>query len=88
MSTQNTVAEKTEFFTANEIRRYAYNGTNATFNICDTLEKDGFSFIPGNNPFMKLAKKWENYELVRVAQTNSRTHGRCVQTLWAVKHNG
>ena len=34
---------------------------------------------------MNKAKKWAGFDTVRVAQTNSRFHGKSIQTLWAVK---
>lgn len=40
----------------------------------------------GNNPFMDKAKKWEWFHLTRLAQTNSRYHGRSIRTIWAVSN--
>jgi hypothetical protein len=62
-----------------------YNGSKKTFQKCADLQNDGYRFIPGNNPRMDTAKKWAGFDLVRVAQTNHRKHGKCIQTLWAVK---
>ena len=75
---------KTDAYDNNEIR-HCYNGTKETFKKCDDLAKDGYLFVPGNNPFMNKTKKWSEYDLVRVAHTNHRKHGKCIQTLWAVK---
>lgn len=75
----------TATYTAAEIREFGYNGTLATFNKCDELEKQGYRFIPGNNPLMNRTKKWSGFDVIRVAQTNHRRSGLCKQTLWAVK---
>ena len=71
-------------YSAKEIRE-VYNGSPTTFLKCDELEPLGYRFIPGNAPFMNRSKKWGGYTLIRVAQVNSKLHGRSTQTLWAVK---
>lgn len=48
-------------------------------------EADGYEIIYGNNPFLHLAMKWSGHECVRLALTNSRTHGKCISTVWAVR---
>ena len=64
--------------------RDIYNGTPETFRKCDELSERGYFFISGNNPRLGDTKKWAAYYPVRVAQTNSRIHGKSIQTLWAV----
>jgi hypothetical protein len=65
--------------------RDIYNGTAETFRKCDELSEQGFFFIPGNNYRLGETEKWKKYSPIRVAQTNSRFHSRCIQTLWAVR---
>lgn len=45
----------------------------------------GYEIIEGNAPFLNKSAKWARHECVRLAQTNSRRHGRSVSTVWAVK---
>lgn len=48
-------------------------------------EAEGYTVICGNNPFLNKTRKWAGHECIRLAQTNSRYHGRCISTVWAVK---
>lgn len=57
----------------------------STLEKIDHYESEGYTIICGNNPFLDKARKWAGHECVRLAQTNSRRHGRCVSTVWAVK---
>lgn len=56
-----------------------------------TLEKvafyqaQGYAIIEGNNHRLPTRKKYRDYEIVRIARTNSRYHGHCINTIWAVK---
>lgn len=45
----------------------------------------GYQIHIGNNPRMNKTKKWANYHLVRIAQTNDRRSGLCKRTVWASK---
>lgn len=45
----------------------------------------GYTIIEGNNWRLDRAKKYRQYDCVRLAQTNSMVHGRSVNTVWAVK---
>jgi UDP-N-acetylmuramyl pentapeptide synthase len=57
----------------------------ATAETIETLSAEGYQILVGNNPRMDKAKKWANVDLIRVSQVNSRTHGKSVRTIWAVK---
>ena len=48
-------------------------------------EAQGFAIIEGNNPDLPYAKKWKGHECVRLARTNSKRHGWCIRTVWAVR---
>ncbi len=56
-----------------------------TLNKIDFYKKLGFTIIEGNNPMMRNSKKWNNFELIRICQTNSKYHGFSLYTVWAVK---
>lgn len=45
----------------------------------------GYEIIEGNNPDLPYAKKWKGHECVRLARTNSKRHGWCIRTVWAVR---
>jgi hypothetical protein len=51
----------------------------------EQAESDGFEIIIGNNPYLDKAAKWASHDVRRLAQTNSRHHGRPVRTVWAVR---
>jgi hypothetical protein len=59
--------------------------TKKTIEKMEKFKQQGFKIIVGNNPFMNKTQKWENHYLILLAHTNSRTHGFCVRTVWAVK---
>lgn len=73
-------------YSASEIRK-SYNGAPITWRRCEILARQGFRFIPGNNPRLGNTNKWRYNSPIRIAQTNSRYHGMSVQTLWAVREN-
>lgn len=56
-----------------------------TERLIEQYAKDGYEIHVGNNPRMDQAPKWQGHHLVRLAQTNSRYHGRSVRTVWAAK---
>ena len=56
-----------------------------TIQKMDEYVERGFGIIIGNNPFMDSFKKWANHDLILLARTNSRTHGYCIRTVWAIK---
>jgi hypothetical protein len=56
-----------------------------TLQRMEQAESDGFEIIIGNNPYLDKAAKWANHEVRKIAQTNSRRHGRPVRTVWAVR---
>ena len=51
----------------------------------DMYSSMGYEIIIGNNPRLPEAKKWSDYECVRLCQTNSKHHGYSVHTVWAVR---
>ena len=65
---------------------YPLNARKQTIERMDTLESRGYRFVAGNNWRLGKNKKWENYICIKVAQTNSKSHGKCIATMWAVKH--
>ncbi len=48
-------------------------------------EAAGYTVLDGNDWRLSQRKKWANFECVKLAQTNSRRHGKCVSTVWAVR---
>ena len=58
---------------------------NETAQTIERLSDKGYTIKVGNNPNMDKTKKWQNSDLIRVSQVNSRSHGKCVRTIWAVK---
>ncbi len=56
-----------------------------TIDLMDKLEELGFKIIEGNNPFLSKHKKYADFECIRIAQTNSRKHGKSINTVWAIK---
>ena len=50
-----------------------------------THEALGFEILIGNDWRLPDRPKWRKHEVVRLCQTNSRHHGRCVRTVFAVK---
>ena len=48
----------------------------------------GYRIHIGNNPFMDKTRKWANYDLVKIAQTNCRYSGFCKRTVWASRPKG
>jgi hypothetical protein len=69
------------------LKKYPLNASSKTIKKMDFYEKLGFGFIAGNNYRLSRAKKWEKYNCVRIAQTNSRHHGKSIATMWAVKES-
>ncbi len=45
----------------------------------------GYTILDGNDWRLSQRKKWANFECVKLSQTNSRRHGKCVSTVWAVR---
>lgn len=45
----------------------------------------GYTIIEGNNHRLPSRKKYHNHEVIRLAQTNSRIHGLCINTVYAIK---
>ena len=56
-----------------------------TIQKMDNYIQQGFEIIVGNNPRMNNFKKWAHHDLILLARTNSRTHGYCIRTVWAIK---
>ncbi len=56
-----------------------------TKSLIEEYASKGFEIIIGNNPRLLDAKKWRNYECVRLCLTNSKFHGYSVRTVWAVR---
>ena len=54
----------------------------------DMYSSMGYEIIIGNNPRLPDAKKWADYECVRLCLTNSKYHGYSVHTVWAVRKRG
>ena len=61
-----------------------YIGNYQTWRRVRILSRSGYLFISGNNPGLGNTCKWSEYHPIRVAQTSSRQHGFCIQTLWAI----
>tara|TARA_R100000687_G_C6324860_1_gene106760 strand:+ start:318 stop:512 length:195 start_codon:yes stop_codon:yes gene_type:complete len=59
--------------------------TKKTIKKMDECIQKGFEIVVGNNPYMDSFKKWANHNLILLARTNSRTHGYCIRTVWAIK---
>jgi len=49
------------------------------------LDGLGYMFVVGNNPMLDQTKRWSQFELIRVARTNSKKHGYSTKTIWAVR---
>ena len=45
----------------------------------------GYQIIEGNNWRLNRAKKYAKHHCIRLAQTNSRLHGKSINTVWAVR---
>ena len=56
-----------------------------TKRLIEEYESMGYEIIIGNNPRLPEAKKWADYECVRLCLTNSKHHGYSVHTVWAVR---
>tara|TARA_B100000214_G_scaffold375332_1_gene361214 strand:- start:2793 stop:3203 length:411 start_codon:yes stop_codon:yes gene_type:complete len=56
-----------------------------TLSLIEEYASMGYEIIIGNNPRLPEAKKWANYECVRLCRTNSPTHGWSIRTVWAVR---
>lgn len=56
-----------------------------TKSLIEEYESMGYEIIIGNNPRLPEAKKWADYECVRLCLTNSKYHGYSVHTVWAVR---
>ena len=56
-----------------------------TIRKMESYRKKGFEIIEGNNPMMHLRTKWSGFELVNLCQTNSKTHGYSLYTVWAIR---
>jgi len=59
--------------------------TQKTEDKITELEDQGYKIIDGNNPFLNKHKKYAGFECIRIAQTNSRRHGKSINTVWAVR---
>ena len=51
----------------------------------EEYSREGWRIIVGNNPHLDKARKYRGYHTVRLSRTNSKTHGFCIRTIWAVK---
>lgn len=49
------------------------------------LTAQGYTIIEGNNPYLPRRKKYAGYDIVRIAQTNSRYHGKSINTVFAIR---
>jgi hypothetical protein len=59
--------------------------SNQTQERIAEFERMGFTIIIGNDWRLGRRPKWANHVCIRLAQTNSTTHGRCIRTVWAVR---
>jgi len=48
------------------------------------IEK-GFKILLGNDFRLANRPKWSGSQTIKLADTNSKNHGRCIRTVWAVK---
>jgi hypothetical protein len=48
-------------------------------------EADGFTVIVGNDWRLPTRPKYRDCEVRKIAQTNSRRHGKPIRTVWAVR---
>ena len=67
------------------LAKYPIRAASCTIAKMQKLSDAGYSFIAGNNYKLNKTKKWSGFDCIRVAQTNSRTHGKSIATMWAVK---
>lgn len=59
-----------------------YIGLNKSkYKFAKLLEKEGYRFIANNYQNMDAAKKWDAYDLIKVANSHKRTP----RYLWAIK---
>jgi len=56
-----------------------------TYKLMEYYSKHGYRIHCGNNPRMDQTKKWANFHLVRICQTNSPRSGFSKHTVWASK---
>jgi hypothetical protein len=56
-----------------------------TIRLIAEHEALGFEIVIGNDYRLPTRPKWRNYEVRRLCGTNSRRHGRCIRTVFAVK---
>jgi hypothetical protein len=61
------------------------NVTDRTAAQIEMFSARGYEIIVGNNPFLDKAPKYAGRKCYRIAQVNSRVHGFCQRTIWAVK---
>lgn len=59
--------------------------TDETCNKMVDLADQGFHFVVGNHPTPKDGLPYGATEAVKVSQVNSKSHGKCIRTIWAVK---
>lgn len=48
-------------------------------------EAEGFTIVIGNDWQLDERPKWERHECKLLSRVNSRWHGWCVRTVWAVR---
>lgn len=61
------------------------NVQDSTAAQIEKLSAQGYKIIVGNNPYLDKAQKYNGRECIRISQVNSRVHGKCLRTIWAVK---
>jgi len=60
----------------------------ATTEKINQFRRDGWSIVIGNDWQKDRRPKWKNHELVRIAQTNSKKHGKPLRVVWAMRRKG
>jgi len=59
--------------------------SNRTKALIKEYGAGGYEIVIGNDWQLSRRPKWAGYECVRLCQTNSKRHGRCIYTVWAVR---
>ena len=62
-----------------------YRGKNQTDYRIGTFKDTGWTIVDGNDYKLPSRKKYENCFVVCLRSTNSKKHGRCIRTTFAVR---
>ena len=60
--------------------------TRPTVERMRQLAQQGYRFVVGNNPVpTRTVYGCPVADAVKITQLNSRTHGKCIRTIWAIR---